>query len=45
MATLKVISSLHAECDWFVKFFNMRKDARAGEMDSILGQGKGSAQW
>ena len=27
------------------KFFDMRKDVRAGELNSILGQGKGSAQW
>merc|ERR1712190_626993 len=35
MATLKVISSLHAECDWLIQYFQVRKDARAGEMDSL----------
>merc|ERR1712019_259763 len=35
MATLKVIGSLHGECDWLVKYFDVRKDARAGEMDSL----------
>ena len=35
MATLKVISSLHAECDWLVQYFQVRKDARAGEIESL----------
>merc|ERR1740121_3488315 len=34
-ATLEYISSFHAECDWLLKFFEMRKTARAGEFDSL----------
>merc|ERR1719401_3007574 len=33
--TLEYISSLHAECDWLLKFFEMRKTARAGEVDAL----------
>merc|ERR1719405_472311 len=35
MATLEYISSLHAECDWLLKYFDMRKDARASEIDAL----------
>merc|ERR1712050_379809 len=35
MATLKYISSLHAECDWLLQYFDVRKEARAGEIDSL----------
>jgi chromosome segregation ATPase len=35
MATEEYIGSLHAECDWLLKFFDMRKEARSGEMDSL----------
>merc|ERR1719245_1745796 len=35
MATLKYISSLHAECDWLLQYFDVRKEARAGEVDSL----------
>jgi len=35
MATQAYISSLHAECDWLLKYFDVRKDARAGEIDSL----------
>merc|ERR1719277_126814 len=31
MATMKYISSLHAECDWLLQYFDSRKQARAGE--------------
>merc|ERR1740121_917574 len=34
-ATLKYIASLHAECDWLLKFFAIRKDARASEIDAL----------
>merc|ERR1719188_326160 len=34
-ATLKYISSLHAECDWLIKFFDVRKEARASEIDAL----------
>merc|ERR1719197_594364 len=35
MATMEYDASLHAECDWLIKFFDMRKEARAGEIDSM----------
>jgi len=35
-ATLKYIQSLHSECDWLIKYFEMRKTARTGEIDSLV---------
>jgi len=35
MATDKYISNLHAECDWLVQYFEVRKTARADEIDSL----------
>mmetsp|Transcript_98775 Transcript_98775/g.265350 ORF Transcript_98775/g.265350 Transcript_98775/m.265350 type:complete len:718 (-) Transcript_98775:68-2221(-) len=35
MATEKYISSLHAECDWLIQYYDVRKEARAGEVDSL----------
>eukprot|EP00408_Alexandrium_pacificum_P058861 CAMPEP_0171168296 /NCGR_PEP_ID=MMETSP0790-20130122/7638_1 /TAXON_ID=2925 /ORGANISM="Alexandrium catenella, Strain OF101" /LENGTH=707 /DNA_ID=CAMNT_0011633133 /DNA_START=59 /DNA_END=2182 /DNA_ORIENTATION=- len=35
MATLKYIKSLHADCDWLLQYFDVRKEARAGEVDSL----------
>merc|ERR1719305_682493 len=35
MATEKYISNLHAECDWLLQYFQVRKEARAGEVDSL----------
>merc|ERR1719469_900936 len=35
MATAKYISALHAECDWLLQYFDARKEARAGETDSL----------
>merc|ERR1719219_2959980 len=35
-ATLKYIDSLHQECDWLMKFFDMRKTARTGEIDALV---------
>merc|ERR1719253_2537063 len=35
MATLKHIQSLHAECDWLLQYFEVRKEARAGETESL----------
>merc|ERR1712151_484224 len=35
MATEKYISSLHAECDWLLQYFDARKAARAGEVESL----------
>merc|ERR1712038_1821678 len=35
METMKVISSLHAECDWLLQYYDARKEARSGEVDSL----------
>merc|ERR1719401_1205847 len=35
MATMEYITSLHTECDWLQKYYQTRKEARAGEMDSL----------
>jgi hypothetical protein len=35
MATEQYISSLHAECDWLISNFDLRKNARAGEIDAL----------
>merc|ERR1740129_566258 len=35
MATEKYIHSLHVECDWLLQYFDARKEARAGEIDSL----------
>jgi len=35
MATEKYISGLHAECDWLMSNFAVRKEARAGEIDAL----------
>jgi chromosome segregation ATPase len=34
-ATLEVIASLHSECDWLLQYFDVRKEARDGEIDSL----------
>merc|ERR1719222_1491213 len=34
-ATLQYIHSLHAECDWLIQYFSVRKEARASEMDAL----------
>jgi len=34
-ATLQYISSLHAECDWLIQYFDVRKEARDSEVDSL----------
>jgi len=36
MAVHKYIASLHAECDWLLQYFDVRKEARAGEIDSLV---------
>merc|ERR1719410_874416 len=36
MATMKYMQSLHAECDWLLKYYDVRKEARAGEIDSLV---------
>merc|ERR1712129_472240 len=35
MATLKYIKNLHAECDWLLKYFDARAEARSGEIDAL----------
>merc|ERR1719238_1653284 len=35
MATEKYLASLHLECDWLLKNFDLRKEARAGEVDAL----------
>jgi len=35
MATEGYISQLHAECDWLIQYFDVRKEARAGEVDAL----------
>lgn len=35
-ATVKWIDSLHQECDWLIKFFDVRKTARTGEIDALV---------
>jgi chromosome segregation ATPase len=34
-ATNEYIVSLHAECDWLIKYFDMRKEARSTEIDAL----------
>jgi len=34
-ATLQYIHSLHGDCDWLVKYFTQRKEARANEVNSL----------
>jgi len=34
-ATNQYIHTLHLECDWLLKYYDMRKEARAGEIDSL----------
>merc|ERR1719190_321197 len=34
-ATLMYIQSLHAECDWLLKYFDVRQEARASEIDAL----------
>jgi len=34
-ATMQYIASLHAECDWLTQFFDVRKEARNGEIKSL----------
>merc|ERR1719253_299390 len=36
MATGKYIQSLHGECDWLLMNFDARKEARNGEIDSLV---------
>merc|ERR1711957_253332 len=33
--TVEYIGSLHGECDWLVKYFDVRKEARTNEIDAL----------
>merc|ERR1719265_2311906 len=35
MATVEYIGQLHGECDWLIKYFDVRKEARNGEIDAL----------
>jgi len=35
MGTVKYIMGLHGECDWLLKYFEARKEARSSEVDSL----------
>jgi len=35
MATLEYIHALHGECDWLLKYYDARAEARAGEIDAL----------
>jgi len=35
LATAEYLASLHADCDWLLKFFDVRKEARSGEIDAL----------
>merc|ERR1719491_2136414 len=34
-ATLQAIEALHGECDWILKYFDLRKEARTSEIDAL----------
>jgi len=34
-ATVQYIQSLHAECDWLLQYFEVRKEARSSEIDAL----------
>jgi len=36
MATEEYIASLHGECDWLLKYFDVRREARTSEIDSLV---------
>jgi len=35
MSTEKLLGELHAECDWLLKYFDARKEARTGEIEAM----------
>merc|ERR1712117_869088 len=35
MGVMKYIGTLHGECDWLLRFFEVRKQARADEVDAL----------
>merc|ERR1712107_450470 len=34
-ATLQAIQALHGECDWIIKYFSIRAEARSSEIDAL----------
>lgn len=36
MATFEYIQSLHGECDWLLKNYDARKEARTGEVEALV---------
>merc|ERR1719401_2582903 len=34
-ATLEYIQALHTDCDWLMKYYEVRKEARASEVDAL----------
>merc|ERR1719390_214625 len=34
-STLETIKALHDECDWLLQYYDARKEARAGEVESL----------
>jgi predicted nucleic acid-binding Zn-ribbon protein len=35
MATEKYMSDIHSDCDWLLKYFDVRAEARSGEIESL----------
>jgi hypothetical protein len=35
MATVQVITQMHAECDWLLQYYDARKEARDAEIDAL----------
>merc|ERR1719517_232738 len=35
-STLELIHNLHGECDWLLKYFDVRKAARSSEIDALV---------
>merc|ERR1719356_425510 len=35
VGTIETIKALHSECDWLVEMYQVRKEARAGEVESL----------
>jgi len=35
MATEKTLGDLHAECDWLLKYYSVREEARTGEIEAL----------
>jgi hypothetical protein len=35
MATVEVLQGLHGDCDWLLKNYDLRRDARSGEVDAL----------